>query len=391
MFIFSVVVQDFFRESVDYIASTFSIFSNKTRRDDKKSLLIIRLDAIGDFVIFLDTFKEYRKLYPPDEWEITLMGNGVWSDLATCLPYADEYLFIDVDKFISNMFYRLGLLLDVSRRSYNVIIEPTFSRRYFLEDTFVRICSAEKKIGSIGDLSNISGRRKRRSDKWYTDLIPATNGIELELERNAEFFRGLGLKSFRASSPTLPMDLFPEPVLKKTETKKPYFLVSPGASWQPKRWKEKGFAMVARKVYKKTGWPPLLCAGPGDEALAKRVITFAPELPWINMAGMTSLIDLIWLINNSELVISNDSAAVHIASSLTRPVVCIIGGGHFGRFFPYGDLEQNRIVYNKMDCFNCDWQCIYSSVRCLEEITVDNVWKEVSPLLNMKTDTEVQE
>ncbi len=53
-----------------------------SRQDGRKRLLIVRLDMIGDFILFLDSFKEYRKLFPPDQWEITLLGNRVWSGLA---------------------------------------------------------------------------------------------------------------------------------------------------------------------------------------------------------------------------------------------------------------------------------------------------------------------
>ena len=41
-------------------------------------VLLIRQDAIGDFMMWLDTAKEYRKLYPPDKYKIILAGNKIW-------------------------------------------------------------------------------------------------------------------------------------------------------------------------------------------------------------------------------------------------------------------------------------------------------------------------
>ena len=41
-------------------------------------VLLIRQDAIGDFMMWLDTAKEYRKLYPPDKYKIVLEGNKIW-------------------------------------------------------------------------------------------------------------------------------------------------------------------------------------------------------------------------------------------------------------------------------------------------------------------------
>ena len=58
-----------------------------SRNNQLKLILIIRQDAIGDFVMWLDTAKEYRKLYPPDKYKIVLAGNKIWCDLAEELPF----------------------------------------------------------------------------------------------------------------------------------------------------------------------------------------------------------------------------------------------------------------------------------------------------------------
>ena len=43
-------------------------------------VLLIRQDAIGDFVIWLDTAKEFRYLYPSEKYKIVLLGNSLWAD-----------------------------------------------------------------------------------------------------------------------------------------------------------------------------------------------------------------------------------------------------------------------------------------------------------------------
>ena len=59
-------------------------------------VLLIRQDAIGDFVLWLDTAKEYRKLYPPENYKILLVGNALWCDLAKELPFWDEVLQVNL-------------------------------------------------------------------------------------------------------------------------------------------------------------------------------------------------------------------------------------------------------------------------------------------------------
>ncbi len=55
-------------------------------------VLLIRQDAIGDFVMWLDTAKEYRKLYHPINIELFWWVMQLWFDLAKGLPYWDEIL-----------------------------------------------------------------------------------------------------------------------------------------------------------------------------------------------------------------------------------------------------------------------------------------------------------
>lgn len=88
------------------------------------AILLIRLDEIGDFVLWLDSAKEYRNLYPKSK--IILLGNKIWTDLAQKLPYWDEVLPLDCQKFIRKPSYRLHFLKLIRKIGFQVAIHPTF-------------------------------------------------------------------------------------------------------------------------------------------------------------------------------------------------------------------------------------------------------------------------
>ena len=83
------------------------------KHNQLKLILLIRQDRIGDFILWLDTAKEYRKYYPPENCKIILLGNALWSDLAKELPFWDEVLPVNVKVFKTLSRSRWNILREV--------------------------------------------------------------------------------------------------------------------------------------------------------------------------------------------------------------------------------------------------------------------------------------
>jgi ADP-heptose:LPS heptosyltransferase len=80
-----------------------------------------------------------------------------------------------------------------------------------------------------------------------------------------------------------------------------------------------------------------------------------------------------------------------MAAAVGTPAVCILGGGHYGRFLPY-QIEKRTTrplpiaVSYKMDCFGCNWKCAHAkevkgAMPCVANISVSQVWDEVKKIL----------
>ncbi|MFC1771644.1 glycosyltransferase family 9 protein, partial [Candidatus Margulisiibacteriota bacterium] len=77
--------------------------AKKPRR--KINILFVRLDNIGDFVLWLEAAKEFRELYPQDKYAITLVGNSSWAGLSDHTGYFDKIIPINRNRFHWNVFY----------------------------------------------------------------------------------------------------------------------------------------------------------------------------------------------------------------------------------------------------------------------------------------------
>lgn len=338
-------------------------------------IALIRLDAIGDFIIWLDTAKEYRSLYPNQK--ITLIANPVWAGLARQLPYWDEVYAVDIRQLaLKNLIKRWRLLLSIRRRCFHTAIHPTFSRT-IAGDTIVRATGAIHRIGSVGDLINSTAQERRASNHWYTKLIPAKTSRVMELLRNAEFFSSLATTSYQPALPRLPrLCVLPE----NLQLEEAYFIIFPGASWVGRHWPVGHFVEVLVTLRLHYGWTPVLC-GAANEAALCQSIARAAAVNCINLAGETDLVELIELLRGARLLISNETSAVHIAAAVGTPAVCVLGGGHYGRFMPYPESVFGRkplVADHPMPCFGCNWRCSMphtagEAVPCVAQVSVAQV------------------
>ena len=356
------------------------------KHNQLKLILLIRQDRIGDVILWLDTAKEYRKYYPPENYKIILIGNAIWSDLAKGLPFWDEVLPVNVKAFKALSRYRWNILRKVRNFGAKIAIQPTYSREFYHGDSLIRASNASKKVSSAGNMSNRNQLKSNLADRWHTELIPSSPEQLSELERNAEFFSGFIKKLYLPSYPELELSCD----CKIQELKhKSFYILSLGANKKYREWPYKYYAKIAQKIHKKTGWLGLICGAENEFYLGEHIKKLC-DAPLQNYTGKTTLSELTCLLAKSQILISNETGTVHIANAVGTPTVCILGGGHFGRFVPYpelsGKINNLKVVYYKMPCYGCDWKCVYhikdeDPAPCISNISVDAVWNEVKILL----------
>lgn len=359
---------------------------HRTTCTDKTTVLLIRLDAIGDFVLWLDAAQELRNIYPVSSHRLVLIANSSWAQFAATLPYFDVVVSIDRTKFFQDRHYRRRHLAAIQQLSPDIAIHPAYSRELLFGDAIIRTCGAPQRISPVGDTSRIRPWLKPLADQWYTTLL-VDNSLELsELNRTAEFIRELGNPTYQPRLSELPVNN------QDRRGEHPYLVVVPGALMAYRRWPVVCFVELVQRIQTVTGWNIVLCGGPGEESLGQNFAQLS-TCSVDNRIGSTTLEQLISIIAGAKLVLSNETAAVHIATAVATPAVCILGGGHYGRFMPYPVelASENRPipvpVQHPMECYGCNWQCSYpvksgEPMPCIARITVDDVWKSVKTLLS---------
>ena len=149
-----------------------------------------------------------------------------------------------------------------------------------------------------------------------------------------------------------------------------YVLLAPFAS---QSFKEVYNEDLVRTVQKYAGSHHLVISGVTSDRLKAERLKRALDSPGrqvINLCGQSSLSELVNLIRHAEHVITVDTGILHFAIALNKVSYAIVGGGHWGRFYPWGIPEKTHWLNNKMECFRCNWICKYGDHRCVKNLNL---------------------
>lgn len=348
-------------------------------RKPAKRLLLIKTDAIGDYILFRNFIEILKKSEKYRDYQIDLLGNKIWRDLNETYDkqYLGETYFINPNSFYEAPLRTLKQGWQLFKSRYEVVLQPTYTR-VFINDGFAALTAAKQIVGYGSDNEGIFPRYKKKTDKFYTQLLPLPKESYFEFNRNVFFFETvLGEK----------IDL-KAPQIKTNVANKKGIAILPGAGAFKRGWEGEKFLELIKQLLQQTEEPIYLIGGPGEVKHGEFLMQNLPKDSIENRINRTTLPQLIDNIGSSNLLIANDTSAIHIAVATQTPSVCILGGGHFDRFVPYpaGTPNAPVCVYEKMPCYNCNWICIYKTEAnepfpCISAVTLENVWQAVLPLI----------
>ena len=175
---------------------------------------------------------------------------------------------------------------------------------------------------------------------------------------------------------------------------KPLILLglNPGAEYGPaKRWPAESFAAVAREVSRKIpGCLWLAFGNAGDRPLCDDIARLAGDCV-LNLAGKTSLRELMALLKLCRVVLTNDSGPMHVAAALGTPVVVPFGSTSpelTGPGLP-GD-PRHQLLKSPAPCSPCFLRTCPIDFRCMSGISsermVEAVFGAVRDGLNPKSE-----
>lgn len=286
---------------------------------------------LGDAVMTTPTIENLVAHY--NNPEITLIGSFVALELFRYHPYVINSIVLE-KKYTK--IYKLTKKLD----KFDVFISFRSSFRSKILKLFI---SSNNKY-QFKKNTNIERHQVER----YTDFINISLGTT---------FKPKELKIYRKS--------------KSNKFKNTLIAgINPGASYgNAKRWYPKEFSEVIEKISK--DYKVIIFGGPSEILIAKEIenqLIKNGVRNFKNLAGKTSVEELIEYIANLNLFISNDSGPMHIAASFQIPTVAIFGPTRDKETSPWMN-KNSEIVKKNLNCQPCMKRtCHLKHHNCMKQI-----------------------
>ena len=311
----------------------FEIFQYTIRRKNNignsSFVTLVKVDELGDYILFRDTIRSIKSSKRFKNKKIRLVGNKAWEELSKLLDQnlIDDYYFIDTKKLLTSVFYRKYLIDILSSFKSETVISFHYSRIALKDDFIVRYLPAINKIGFYGNDTNSPKLLLKLTLKYYNETFKTDNKrIIFEAKRFEEYTSWiLGEKI------TNKLNNYPEELRFRNHDVQNFIVIAPGAGALKRRWPDHKFEKLTTLILNSYN-VNIILIGTKQEASE---LSFQKRDRVYNMIGQTDLPDLMSIINNSLLVISNESGPVHLSAMLSKKCIVISNGNHFGRFNPY--------------------------------------------------------
>ena len=329
-----------------------------------RRVLIVKPSALGDVVQALPLLDVLRANLP--DAKIGWLVNRSCADIIADDPRLSELLVFERDhwadprKLVANFSSLFWFFERLELARYDAVIDLQGLLR---SGVMALATTARMRVG-------LSTARER-SEMFYNVRIEVPDKRMHAVDRYLLVADALGL---RRGEPVFDLHVDP-PAAERVRERLPdagagpLVVITPGARWPSKLWPSKRFAAVADALVATVGARVVIAGAEGDRERARRVRSHMNREA-TNLAGETSLKELVALVAEADLLVTNDSGPMHVADALGTPLVAVFGPTDPARTGPY---RQRDGVLRADDCTPACLRRRCADRKCLKAITADMV------------------
>jgi len=157
-----------------------------------------------------------------------------------------------------------------------------------------------------------------------------------------------------------------------------FVAVAPGAKGVLKRWPEDAYAMLCDRIAAEMK-NAVVFVGSGEDAEIIQRIRVKMRTKPVSLVDRTALRELGSVLKRSRLVITNDSAPLHLGCAVRAKVLAIFGPTDSAKYGPAGPSDV--VMRKELACAPCESAQCLRQHECMRSITVDEVYDAAARML----------
>ncbi|MBD1874340.1 glycosyltransferase family 9 protein [Nodosilinea sp. FACHB-131] len=315
-----------------------------------RNLLVLRLDNIGDVLMTAPALQAIKETNP--QARLTLMASPAGALAGPLLPWVDEVLPWRV------LWQALGRPPGDVEQDW-ALIDALKSHQFDGAIIFTSFKQSPHPAALICQMAGIPLRlgASQETGECLTQRIADLPSDLHQVERNLRLVETAG---FQVQNRHLSLAIPPSSHVPA----EPYLLLNPWASCPSRMYDLERFAIAARTLSDKTGWPVVVTGTAKDRAAAAPLLDILdPQV--IDLIGQTSLGDLVALVAQARLLLSNNTSTMHIADATQTPSVILFAGTELERQWQPRQTRA-RLLRRPTPCSPCyAFTCPYE-LECLD-------------------------
>ena len=349
------------------------IFKKRGTPPSPEKILVIRSGAIGDVLMSTPLLTAIRRKYP--KAEVCYMV-GKWSSQALKNnPNINKIIeFEDETIYKKNLIEVLKLIEKIRKEGFDLCFVLDKS---WLWGLFAWMCSIKFRIGF-----------DRKGEGFAYNISVPFEGIKYELEHNLDLARKIGMKVVDKKMRIYydKKDLTnAENFLRNNKIKNraligiaPGGAVNPGQNFLEKKWPEKKYIELIKKILKmRKNYCIVLFGGLSDKSLLEYLKNKINSKKII-IAPLSCIQITYLLMNKCKVIITHDSGAMHIAGATNSKIIALFGPTPSKRFAPRNSIVL-EVKSKECPCYN-----IYGNYDkickedCMKNIGIDRVFAKLN-------------
>jgi heptosyltransferase-2 len=362
---------------------------------EPRSIILFRLDQLGDLVLTTPLFRELRRLYPRARIAVAIQPQHM--AILTTNRHIDEILTFHLlpGKWPSGRSRTLASALwfywtELRHRQFDLAISPRWDLDENLATMLCAMTHARKKVGHSACSSAPKLKFNRGFDAAYDTVIPASP-VQHEVDRNLAVITVLG-GEVQNRQPEICLSesdcCFAAELLKHHEQRRLLVALGIGGRAAGRRWPLERYAELVNRLNQQHRIQPVIVCSEEEDGDAS-ALSMKLQVPPYILSGVP-LRKVCAVLERCDLFVGNDTGTAHLAAAMQCPTVVISRHPANGdpahpnspaRFAPR--CTHYRVLQPQGAAAGCTTSCRSSAAHCILGVTVERVMETTTELLTI--------